>query len=49
MDKRGLYSKPGISVVGISLFNGSPNFDSCNELNYSQLSVSPVFKEVHIN
>ena len=29
MNKKGLYSKLGISVVGISLLMGVPTFDSC--------------------
>ena len=44
MDKRGLYSKLGISVVGISLLMGVPTLIHANELNYGQLSVSPVFQ-----
>ena len=44
MNKRGLYSKLGISVVGISLLMGVPTLIHANELNYSQLSLSPVFQ-----
>lgn len=44
MNKRGLYSKLGISVVGISLLMGVPTLIHANELNYSQLSVAPVFQ-----
>lgn len=44
MNKRGLYSKLGISVVGISLLMGVPSLIHANELNYSQLSVAPVFQ-----
>ena len=44
MNKRGLYSKLGISVVGISLLMGVPPLIHANELNYSQLSVAPVFQ-----
>lgn len=44
MNKRGLYSKLGISVVGISLLMGIPTLIHANELNYGQLSLSPVFQ-----
>ena len=44
MNKRGLYSKLGISVVGISLLMGVPTLIHANELNYGQLSLSPVFQ-----
>ncbi|MDU2760898.1 MAG: neuraminidase NanB [Streptococcus mitis] len=44
MNKRGLYSKLGISVVGISLLMGVPTLIHANELNYSQLSISPIFQ-----
>lgn len=43
MNKRGLYSKLGISVVGISLLMGVPTLIHANELNYGQLSISPIF------
>ncbi|HEV9686807.1 TPA: exo-alpha-sialidase [Streptococcus pneumoniae] len=41
MNKRGLYSKLGISVVGISLLMGVPTLIHANELNYGQLSIKP--------
>ncbi|VLJ47731.1 sialidase B (Neuraminidase B) [Streptococcus pneumoniae] len=44
MNKRGLYSKLGISVVGISLLTGVPTLIHANELNYGQLSISPIFQ-----
>ena len=44
MNKRGLYSKLGISVVGISLLMGVPTLIHANELNYGQLSISPIFQ-----
>lgn len=44
MNKRGLYSKLGISVIGISLLMGVPTLIHANELNYGQLSLSPVFQ-----
>uniref|UniRef100_UPI00115661D3 hypothetical protein n=1 Tax=Streptococcus pneumoniae TaxID=1313 RepID=UPI00115661D3 len=44
MNKRGLYSKLGISVVGISLLMGVPALIHANELNYGQLSISPIFQ-----
>lgn len=44
MNKRGLYSKLGISVVGISLLMGVPTLIHANGLNYSQLSISPIFQ-----
>ncbi|SNH68923.1 sialidase B (Neuraminidase B) [Streptococcus pneumoniae] len=44
MNKRGLYSKLGISVVGISLLMGVPTLIHSNELNYGQLSISPIFQ-----
>ncbi|HHG7515754.1 TPA: neuraminidase NanB [Streptococcus pneumoniae] len=44
MNKRGLYSKLGISAVGISLLMGVPTLIHANELNYGQLSISPIFQ-----
>ena len=44
MNKKGLYSKLGISVVGISLLMGVPTLIHANELNYGQLSISPIFQ-----
>ena len=44
MNKRGLYSKLGISVVGISLLMGVPTLIHANEFNYGQLSISPIFQ-----
>ncbi|HFN6396963.1 TPA: neuraminidase NanB [Streptococcus pneumoniae] len=44
MNKRGLYSKLGISVVGISLLMGVPTLIHANELNYGQLFISPIFQ-----
>lgn len=44
MNKRGFYSKLGISVVGISLLMGVPALIHANELSYGQLSLSPVFQ-----
>ena len=44
MNKRGLYSKLGISVVGISLLMGVPTLIHANELNYGLLSISPIFQ-----
>ncbi|VQJ69016.1 sialidase B (Neuraminidase B) [Streptococcus pneumoniae] len=44
MNKRGLYSKLGISVVGISLLMGVSTLIHANELNYGQLSISPIFQ-----
>lgn len=44
MNKKGLYSKLGISVVGISLLMGVPTLIHANELNYGQLFISPIFQ-----